>query len=116
MKIVEEILNMLFLLVDFDAIMADTDSEPELSVVGGKDKNVNTEIVDTERPVENIQIEKDSVHKVKRGPPVHPIWSYAFDDPTVYSTTKPNNAICKQSVRHYHKTLSVKNHLKKCQV
>ena len=80
-----------------DAIMADTDtdSEPELSVVGGKDKNFNIEIVDTERPVENIQIEKDSVHKVKRGPPVHPIWSYAFDDPTVYSTTKPNNAICK---------------------
>ena len=53
----------------------------------------------------------------KRGPPVHSIWSNAFDDPNVFPKSKPNNEICKnckQSVRHHHKVLSVKTHLKKC--
>ena len=61
--------------------------------------------------------EEVPVRQAKRGAPVHRIWSDAFDEPDVYSTRIPNNAICKhckQSVRHHHKTLSVETHVRKC--
>ena len=54
---------------------------------------------------------------IKRGHPVHNVWSYAFDDPDAHTSSKPNHAVCKhckESVRHHHKVLSVKTHLKRC--
>ena len=55
--------------------------------------------------------------KPKRGPPVSTVWSYAFDDPTSYPTTGPNNTKCKhckESVRHHHKTAYVRARLRIC--
>ncbi|CAB3993702.1 Hypothetical predicted protein [Paramuricea clavata] len=98
------------LLAALDAIM--TDNELELTTVVEARENNTEMMIDNDRPVENMLIGKS-----KRGPNVHPIWSYAFDDPTAYTITGPNNAICKhckQSVRHHHKMASVKNHLRKC--
>ena len=37
------------------------------------------------------------------------LWSYAFDDQHVHTSSKPNNSTCKQ---YNHKVLSVKTHLK----
>ena len=53
----------------------------------------------------------------KHPPPVCTAWMDAFGDPNAFSRSKPNNGICKnckQSVRHHHKLLSVKTHLKRC--
>lgn len=66
---------------------------------------------------ETINSTTGTTVKTKRGPPVHSIWRHAFGDPYAFSKSNPNNAICKnckQSVRHHHKLLSVKTHLKKC--
>ena len=66
---------------------------------------------------ETINSTTGTTAKTKRGPPVHSIWRHAFDDPNAFSKSNPNNATCKnckQSVRHHHKVLSVKTHLKKC--
>ena len=93
-----------------------TDSELDLTtIVEARDDN--NEMIDNERPIENMPIGEVTTGKSKWGPKVHPIWSYAFDDPTAYSITSPNNTKCKhckQSVRHHHKTASVKSHLRKC--
>ncbi len=57
------------------------------------------------------------INQAKRGAPVDSVWSYAFSEPNVHSKSMPNHALCKhckQSVRHHHKTASVRNHLKRC--
>jgi hypothetical protein len=103
------------LLAALDAIM--TDSELELTTVVEARENNTEMMIDNDRPIENMLVGEGTTGKSKRGPKVHPICSYAFDDPTAYAITGPNNAICKhckQSVRHHHKTASVKNHLRKC--
>lgn len=73
-------------------------------------------MIDTNTPNKNVQIEEVTIGKPKRGPPVSTVWSYAFDDPTSYSTTGPNTKCkhCKESVQHRHKTASVRAHLRKC--
>ena len=71
-------------------------------------------MIDTNTPNENLQF---TVGNPKRGPPVTTVGSYAFDDPTSYSTTGPSNTKCKhckESVRHHHKTASVRARLRKC--
>ena len=101
----------MLLLAALDAILTDADSE----IAEARDNDI--EMIDTNTPIENMQIEGVTIGKSKRGPPVSTVWSYAFDDPTSYSTTGPNNTKCKhckQSVRHHHKTASVRAHLRKC--
>lgn len=65
-------------------------------------------MINTDRPTENMQIEKDTIGKPKRGPPVSTVCSYSFHNPTAYSKH------CKQSVRHHHKAAYVKTRLRKC--
>lgn len=73
-------------------------------------------MIGTNTPNKIVQIEEVTIGKPKRGPPVSTVWSYAFDDPTSYSTTGPNTKCkhCKESVQHRHKTASVRAHLRKC--
>jgi hypothetical protein len=57
-----------------------------------------------------------AVNKSRCGAHVHSVWGYAFTNSNVHSHSMPNHAVCKhckQSVLHHHKTLAVKNHLKK---
>ena len=68
----------------------------------------NIEMIDTDRPIENMQIEEDTFGKPKLGPPVGTVWSYAFHNPTAYSKH------WKQSIRHQHKAAYVKTHLRQC--
>ena len=87
----------------------------------GLDTIMQSEDPDREVEVDEENMESDVEEIVesqtKRGPPVHTAWRDAFDDPNVFKKNKPNNAICKNckdSVRHHHKLLSVKTHLKRC--
>ena len=73
--------------------------------------------MDASRPIENLDIEEATYSKPRRGAPINSVWSYAFDDPNVCSIAEPNNAVCKhckESVRHHHKTMSDKTHLRRC--
>ena len=83
-------------------------------------------IMQSEDPDREVEVDEENLEsdveeivesQTKRGPPVHTAWRDAFDDPNVFKKNKPNNAICKNckdSVRHHHKLLSVKTHLKRC--
>ena len=104
----------MLLLAALDAIL--TDSEHELTTAVEARGN-NIEMTDANTPNENMQIEEVTTGKPKRGPPISTVWSYAFDDPTSYPTTGPNNTKCKhckESVRYHHKTASVRARLRKC--
>ena len=98
--------------------------------------NENRNVIDTIEVIEQVDSDSDvvpvtsenqlteetennntAVNISRRGAPVHSVWGYAFTDSNVHSHSMPNHAVCKhckQSVRHHHKTLAVKNHLKKC--
>ena len=98
--------------------------------------NENRNVIDTIEVIEQVDTDSDvvpvtsenqlteetennntAVNISRRGAPVHSVWGYAFTDSNVHSHSMPNHAVCKhckQSVRHHHKTLAVKNHLKKC--
>ena len=113
-----EACKVFFLISALDTIMSNNELEhPAAAEVGNQGK----ERIDVDQPNnvnEKTQMEEEvPVRQAKRGAPVHRIWSDAFDEPDVYSTRLPNNAICKhckQSVRHHHKTLSVETHVRKC--
>ncbi len=71
------------------------------------------------QPTRQTENNKTAVNQSRRGAPVHSIWGYAFTDSNVHSRSMPNHAVCKhykQSVRHHHKTLAVRNYLKKCKL